>query len=67
MTQSRARLAVDIGGSFTDVVIEAAHARYTKTVLTTPRASEEGVMDLVMGVLAETGVPIGAVEVIIHG
>ena len=28
---------------------------------------EEGVMDVVMGVLAETGVPIGAAEVIIHG
>ena len=33
-----ARLAVDIGGTFTDVVIEAGGEHFTTKVLTTPRA-----------------------------
>ena len=36
MTESSVRLAVDIGGTFTDVVVETARARHTKKVLTTP-------------------------------
>src|SRR5262245_48765140 len=63
----RVRLAVDIGGTFTDVVIETARGRHTKKVLTTPRAPEEGVMEGVLGVLAEAGLAVAAVEVIIHG
>jgi N-methylhydantoinase A len=57
----------DIGGTFTDVVVETAHARHTKKVLTTPRAPEEGVMAGVLGLLGEAGLSIGAVEVIIRG
>jgi N-methylhydantoinase A len=64
---SRIRLAVDIGGTFTDVVVETAHARHTKKVLTTPAAPEEGVMSGVLGVLAEAGLTVGAGDVIIHG
>jgi len=30
------RLAVDIGGTFTDVVVEAGAQRWTRKVLTTP-------------------------------
>ena len=51
-------MAVDIGGTFTDVVAETAHARHTKKVLTTPRAPEEGVMQGVVGVLAEAGLSV---------
>src|SRR5262245_55171771 len=61
------RLAVDIGGTFTDVVVEAAGARHTKKVLTTPAAPEEGVMTGILGLLGENGLLLGAVEVIIHG
>ena len=67
MTESSVRLAVDIGGTFTDVVVETARGRHTKKVLTTPTAPEEGVMEGMLGVLAQTGLPVRAVEVIIHG
>jgi len=67
VTESHIRLAVDIGGTFTDVVIETPRGRHTKKVLTTPTAPEEGVMAGMTGVLAEAGLAIGAVEVIIHG
>jgi len=60
-------LAVDIGGTFTDVVIEADGRRHTKKVLTTPRAPEEGVMDGILGLLGEAGIGLPAVELIVHG
>ena len=66
MTQTR--LAVDIGGTFTDVVLETADRRlFTKKVLTTTRAPEEGVMQGTLALLAEAGVALSAVEVLVHG
>ena len=46
MSESRAaaRLSVDIGGTFTDIVIEAGGHRTTAKILTTPAAPEEGVI-----------------------
>ena len=67
MANASVRLAVDIGGTFTDVVVETGRAQHTKKVLTTPRAPEAGVMDGVLGVLAEAGLAVAAVEVVIHG
>ena len=40
-----ARLAVDIGGTFTDLALEHDGRRTTIKVLTTPAAPEQGVMD----------------------
>ncbi len=65
MTQTR--LAVDIGGTFTDVVLEDGDRRLTKKVLTTSRAPEEGVMAGTLALLAEAGVSLAAVEVLVHG
>jgi N-methylhydantoinase A len=64
---SPARIGVDIGGTFTDVVLEKDSARYTAKVLTTPRAPEEGVGQGIEGVLAQSGVTPGEVSLIIHG
>ena len=61
------RLAIDIGGTFTDVVLEAPARRFTTKVLTTPDAPEHGVLDGIAGVLAESGVRADAVELVIHG
>ena len=65
MTQTR--LAVDIGGTFTDVVLEDGDRRLTKKVLTTSRAPEEGVMEGTLALLAEAGVSLADVEVLVHG
>ena len=44
-TQGKAvRLAVDIGGTFTDVVVDNQGTKTTTKVLTTTRAPEEGVL-----------------------
>jgi N-methylhydantoinase A len=61
------RLAADIGGTFTDIVLETARGRFTTKVLTTPRAPEEGVMEGIAVVLAEAKLAPAEVGLLIHG
>ena len=70
MSQSQGaavRLAADIGGTFTDVVLETPARRHTCKVLTTPRAPELAVLEGVERLLAESGVGAGEVGLFIHG
>ena len=61
------RLAVDVGGTFTDVVLEQGDQQTTLKVLTTPAAPEEGVLTGIDAVLAAAGVAAAAVDMLIHG
>jgi N-methylhydantoinase A len=61
------RLAIDIGGTFTDVVLETPVRRFTTKILTTPDAPESGVLKGIAILLAESAVPANAIELIIHG
>jgi N-methylhydantoinase A len=61
------RLAVDIGGTFTDVVLETEDARFSTKVLTTRAAPEEGVLDGMMRALKLGNVPPGEAGLIVHG
>jgi N-methylhydantoinase A len=63
----RTRLAVDIGGTFTDVVVESGERRLTRKVLTTTRAPEEGVMQGTRELLAEAGIGLDAIDILVHG
>lgn len=63
---TRTALAVDIGGTFTDAVLEAGDRRYTAKVLTTANP-EEGFMAGALAVLEQSGIPPASVELIIHG
>jgi N-methylhydantoinase A len=62
-----ARLGVDIGGTFTDVALEARGQRWTAKILTTPRAPEQGVLAAMAAVLGEAAIAPAAVALIIHG
>ncbi|MDX5359994.1 MAG: hydantoinase/oxoprolinase family protein [Alphaproteobacteria bacterium] len=62
-----ARLAVDIGGTFTDVALEIGGRQVTTKTLTTPRAPEEGVLTGVAKVMEEAGISPSEVGIIIHG
>ncbi|MDP1966100.1 MAG: hydantoinase/oxoprolinase family protein [Reyranella sp.] len=62
-----ARLAVDIGGTFTDVVLEAGTAAHSIKLLTTPDAPERAVLDGVRTILAEAKVPASDVTLVVHG
>ncbi len=64
---SGARLAIDIGGTFTDVALETGGPPVTTKVLTTPAAPERGVLAGVEKVLEIAGVPPSAVRLVIHG
>jgi len=66
MTTSPTRLGVDIGGTFTDVVLEADGRLTTVKVLTTTQAPEEAILDGIGQVCAQAGVASGAVTMIIH-
>ena len=61
------RLAVDVGGTFTDVALEIGPRRVTAKVLTTPQAPEIGVLAGVDKAVAEAGVAPESVGLIIHG
>ncbi len=63
---TRTALAVDIGGTFTDAVLEAGDRRFTAKVLTTANP-EEGFMAGALAVLEQSGIPPASVELIIHG
>jgi N-methylhydantoinase A len=62
-----ARLAVDIGGTFTDLALEHAGGRTTAKVLTTPDAPERGVMTGVELILSRTGLKPADIALVIHG
>src|SRR5579875_2587983 len=62
-----ARLAVDIGGTFTDLALEHAGRRVTAKVLTTPAEPERGVLDGVRGILHEAGLAAADIAILIHG
>jgi N-methylhydantoinase A len=62
-----ARLAFDIGGTFTDLALEAGGKRTTAKVLTTQAAPERGVMDGFRTITQAAGVAPSDIELIIHG
>ncbi len=62
-----ARLAVDIGGTFTDLALERDGQRTTIKVLTTPAAPEQGVLDGVRTILAAAKVKPDEIAIVIHG
>lgn len=60
-------LSADIGGTFTDVVLEIGRQRTTKKVLTTAAAPEVAVMRGAASLLVESGADFGDVDVFVHG
>ena len=64
----RARLAVDIGGTFTDVVLETPDGRrHTTKLLTTHAHPGEAVLEGIGVVLGQAGLAAADVGLIIHG
>ncbi len=62
-----AKLAADIGGTFTDIVLEAGLKRWSGKVLTTTHAPELGVIEGIRLVMGESGLEPQDVGVFIHG
>ena len=62
-----ARLGVDIGGTFTDVVLEQDGRRFSTKVLTTYAAPEDAIIEGMHRVCAKAGIAATAIGQIIHG
>jgi N-methylhydantoinase A len=62
-----AKLAADIGGTFTDIVLEDGAKRWSGKVLTTTHAPELGVIEGLRLVLAASGLKPQDIGVFIHG
>ena len=67
MNQAQNRLGVDIGGTFTDVVLEVGDILFSTKVLTTYTAPEDAIIDGMHQVLHKAGVSAATVGQIIHG
>jgi len=67
MRQSPARLGVDIGGTFTDVVLEVDSQQYSAKVLTTYTAPENAILDGLHQVCEKANIKNADIIQIIHG
>ena len=67
MGNSAIRMGVDIGGTFTDVVIEVESKQFSTKVLTTYIAPENAIIDGLHQVCAKAGVAPSDIGQIIHG
>jgi N-methylhydantoinase A len=67
MVEEGGRLGVDIGGTFTDVALEAGGRRYSAKILTTPEAPERAVLEAIGAVLREAALAPADLSIIIHG
>ena len=67
MARSAVRVGVDIGGTFTDVVLDAQGALTSVKVLTTHEAPEEAILEGLSRVCAAAGVAPSGVVQIVHG
>src|SRR3954469_699365 len=61
------RIDADIGGTFTDVVLQRGRSRWTRKLLTTHGAPERAMLEGITAVLAEAGLAPSAVDVLLHG
>ena len=67
MTASSIRLGVDIGGTFTDVVLEKDGVPFSTKVLTTYAAPEDAIIEGLHNVCTKAGVDPSQINQIIHG
>ena len=67
MIQSRNRLGVDIGGTFTDVVLEVGDDQFSAKVLTTYSAPEDAIIEGIHQVCRKAGIQTSSIGQIIHG
>jgi len=61
------RLAIDIGGTFTDIVLESNEFLYTKKVLTSAEKPEKAVIEGTLELLNENKIHPSEINMIIHG
>ncbi len=61
------RLGVDIGGTFTDLVLEGPKGFYSLKLLTTQHAPEQAILEGIADITAQAGIRASDLDMIIHG
>ncbi len=61
------RLGADIGGTFTDIVLEVGDRLYSTKILTDYTAPEQPILDGITLLLAEAGLSPADLDIVIHG
>ena len=61
------RLGADIGGTFTDIVLDLHGKLFSTKVLTNYTAPEQAILDGIAIVCADAGIAPSALEIVIHG
>ncbi|WP_312531519.1 hydantoinase/oxoprolinase family protein, partial [Paracoccus sp. (in: a-proteobacteria)] len=61
------RLGADIGGTFTDIVLECRGQMFSTKVLTNYAAPEQAILDGIAIVTREAGISFADLEIVIHG
>jgi len=64
---ARTRLAVDIGGTFTDLVLALPDRTISSKLLTTHQAPDAAVIEGARTILREAGIPPSSLDLVIHG
>lgn len=67
MADNSVRLGIDIGGTFTDVVLEAGDLHRSVKLLTTHKAPEDAIMEGIKKVCDLAGISVNAISQIVHG
>ncbi len=67
MVDAKNRLGVDIGGTFTDVVVETGNGRFSTKMLTTHAAPEDAIIASMHRVCRTAGIKPQSIGQIIHG
>ncbi len=67
MTTGLIRLGADIGGTFTDIVLDVRGQMHSTKVLTNYAAPEQAILDGISIVAQEAGIGPAQIDVIIHG
>ena len=67
MNHTSIRLGVDIGGTFTDVVLEIGAKQFSTKVLTTNAAPEDAIIEGMQNVCVRAGIVPSQITQIIHG
>ena len=61
------RLGADIGGTFTDVVLDLGGRLFSAKALTTPSAPEQAILDAAAVVTRQAGIGFGDLDMVVHG
>lgn len=67
MPSNKGRIGADIGGTFTDIVLETAERRHSVKLLTTYDAPERALLDGIALLLAEAELTPADIDLVVHG